>query len=86
MIFNVFSGKYDPNRMHKTAAQWYHEFGPVVLDKPFNRKIVFIFDPRDIQELLQSIASKWPVRDSHNVLKYVRVNELKYETGGMFPE
>ena len=78
--------KYDLNRLHRNGLSKYNEYGPIVKETfPFERDIVWLFNPEDIKNMYAS-EGKYPYRRSHLALEYYRLqNPEKYNNGGLLP-
>jgi hypothetical protein len=73
-------------RAHRNASKWYKEYGSIVKIEIYGIKLIFLLDPRDIETVLRPNSKDWPARESHNLLKYLKMNKHGYENGGLLPE
>ncbi|GFT88891.1 probable cytochrome P450 49a1 [Nephila pilipes] len=79
-------GNYSFERLHKTYAKMYEEYGPIVKEKVFgDRILVHAFKPDDMWKVYDSCGNI-PIRISHRALaKYRRARPHLYSGPGLFP-
>ncbi|KAL3280979.1 hypothetical protein HHI36_004204 [Cryptolaemus montrouzieri] len=79
-------GNYKFSKLHINGMKKYKQFGPVVKEEIVpGVNIVWLFDPKDIENMFRC-EGKYPKRRSHLALEKYRLDRPNvYNTGGLLP-